>query len=68
MSPAVRERVWGVMCEWHKYEPHGSLVMIWRDMNSTGGVGIANLGTPARELVEADGMWLVRRGQSAEAL
>lgn len=61
MSPAVRGRVWGVVSDWHKAEPRGSLVMVWRDRDAVGGVGIANLGTPPRELVEADGMWLVRR-------
>lgn len=39
----------------------GSLVMVWRDLNAVGGVGVANLGEPVRELIEADGMWLVRR-------
>lgn len=68
MSPSVRERVWGVMCDWHGQEPRGSLVLVWRDLNATGGVGVANLGTPVRELVEADGMWLVRRSKLSIAL
>ena len=68
MNPGVRERVWNVMCEWHGHEPQGSLVMVWRDLNATGGVGIANLGTPPRELVEADGMWVVRRSKVQKAL
>jgi CRISPR-associated protein Cas2 len=61
MNPAARERVWAVMCDWHCHEPRGSLVMVWRDLNAVGGVGILSLGEPPRELVEADGMWLVRR-------
>lgn len=68
MSPGVRERVWSVMCDWHGHEPRGSLVMVWRDLNATGGVGVSNLGTPPRELVEVDGTWLVRRGKPAKAL
>ena len=68
MNPGVRERVWGVMCEWYGHEPTGSLVMVWRDLNATGGIGVANLGTPVRELIEADGMWLVRRGKAQDAL
>ncbi len=35
--------------------------MVWRDLNAVGGVGVVNLGDPPRELLEADGMWLVRR-------
>ena len=61
MNPGVRERVWTVVGDWHRLEPRGSLVMVWRDHNAVGGVGIAHLGEPPRELIEADGMWLVRR-------
>lgn len=61
MSPGVRARVWSVMTDWHRWEPRGSLVMVWRDLNAVGGVGVANLGDPPRELIESDGMWLVRR-------
>lgn len=61
MNPGVRQRVWDVMSDWHRHDRQGRLVMIWRDINAVGGVGVANLGDPPRELVEADGMWLVRR-------
>lgn len=61
MNPGARDRVWAVMTDWHGHERQGSLVMVWRDLNAVGGVGIANLGNPPRELIEADGMWLVRR-------
>ena len=60
MSKGVRERTWQVLADWHDSEPRGSVVMIWRDNNETGGVGLANLGSPPRELIEADGMWLAR--------
>jgi CRISPR-associated protein Cas2 len=60
MTPGVRDRTWSVVSDWHRQEPRGSLVMVWRDLNATGGVGLAHLGTPARELVELDGMWLTR--------
>ncbi len=61
MNPGVRSRTWGVMAEWYAAEPHGSVVMVWRDVNETGGVGIATLGTPPRALVDVDGLWLVRK-------
>jgi CRISPR-associated protein Cas2 len=60
MTKGVRERVWKVLADWHGEEPRGSVVMVWRDNNETGGVGLAHLGSPPRELVEADGMWLSR--------
>lgn len=62
MSKGVRDRVWSVMKEWHTYEPCGSIVMIWRDREATGGVGLAHLGTPAKTLLELDGMWISRAG------
>lgn len=61
MNPGVRDRVWRVLCDWHGHIREGSAVMVWRDVNAVGGVGIAHLGDPPRELVEADGMWLVHR-------
>lgn len=63
MSFAVRERVWGVVTDWHGQDPQGSLVMVWRDLNEVGGIGVSHLGTPPRELVEIDGMWITRRSK-----
>ena len=60
MTRGVRERVWTVLADWHAEEPRGSVVMVWRDNNQTGGVGLAHLGSPPRELIEVDGMWLTR--------
>ena len=63
MSKGVRERVWSVMQDWHATEARGSIVMIWRDADATGGVGLAHLGTPAKVLKELDGMWIARTGR-----
>lgn len=62
MSKGVRERVWRVVTEWHATEPRGSIVMIWREREATGGVGLAHLGAPAQTLIEIDGMWIARAG------
>ena len=61
MNPGVRTRTWKVLTEWYEAEPRGSIVMVWRDIDQTGGVGIAMLGTPPRELIEIDGLWLTRQ-------
>ena len=61
MNTGVRARVWEVMREWHEAEPSGSIVLVWRDLNQTGGVGIETLGTPPKSLVEIDGMWITRK-------
>lgn len=62
MSKGVRERVWSVMTQWHAAEPNGSIIMIWRDREATGGIGLAHLGTPVKTLMEIDGMWIARAG------
>jgi len=64
MNKGVRLRIWKVLVEWYTAEPRGSVVMIWRDLNETGGVGIATLGAPPRELVDVDGLWLAKRPAS----
>lgn len=61
MNAGVRSRIWDVLSDWYSAEPRGSIVMVWRDMNETGSVGIANLGSPPSELVEMDGLWLTKR-------
>jgi len=61
MNPGVRERAWDVLADWYEAEPQGSIVMVWRDINETGGVGIKNLGDPPCELMEIDGMWVSKR-------
>lgn len=61
MNAGVRSRTWKVLSDWYQAEPRGSLVMVWRDANETGGIGIATLGSPPRELVDIDGLWLVRK-------
>jgi CRISPR-associated protein Cas2 len=63
MGKGVRDRVWSVMTQWHAAETSGSIVMIWRDREATGGIGLAHLGTPAKTLMEIDGMWIARAGQ-----
>lgn len=68
MTKGVRKRTWAVIAGWHDHEPRGSVVMVWRDLNETGGIGLAHLGIPPRELVEFDGMWLTRRSKSQNAL
>lgn len=61
MNAGVRSRIWEILSDWHNAEPRGSIIMVWRDADETGGVGIANLGEAPRELVEIDGLWLTKR-------
>ena len=61
MSAGVRERVWHVMTDWWSTLGNGSLVLVWRDTKSVGSLGIRTLGEPPKEIVDADGVLLVKR-------
>lgn len=67
MTRAVRERVWGVLEEWHEELDTGGIVMTWRDIGLPGGQGVAMLGTPPKELHDADGVFLARRALSSSS-
>lgn len=61
MTAAVRERVWAVMCEWHGVLKQGSIVMTWADPKHRAGQRVLALGFPAKEIVDHDGVLMVRR-------
>lgn len=61
ISKAVRERIWDVMTDWHTTLGSGSVTMVWRDAAMPGGLGVINLGEPAKDIVEHEGSLLVRR-------
>jgi CRISPR-associated protein Cas2 len=61
LSKTVRERIWAVLSEWHVALGNGSVVMTWRDREAPGGQGLFFLGTPIRQIVDIDGMAIVRR-------
>lgn len=60
MTQGIRDRVWGVIELWFHELGNGSIVMTWRESNAPGGQQIRNLGAPPKEIVEADGVHLVR--------
>lgn len=64
MSAGVRDRVWAVVAEWHARLRRGSVVMCWAQPGAAGGLGLATLGEPPKEVVAHDAVLLVRRGLS----
>ncbi|MDR3518485.1 MAG: type I-E CRISPR-associated endoribonuclease Cas2e [Azospirillaceae bacterium] len=60
LSAAVRNRIWQVLTDWQGELAQGSVVLAWQDARATGGIGLSFLGTPAREIVEHDGLYLSR--------
>ncbi len=61
MSAGVRGRVWETMTDWHARLRRGSIVMCWAETAAAGGLGLATLGEPAKEVVAYDAVLLVRR-------
>ena len=61
MSAGVRARIWAVVEEWHGRLRRGSIVMCWAEAAAAGGLGLATLGEPPKDVVAHDGILLVRR-------
>ncbi len=61
LSAAVRERVWAVLSSWWNTLRRGAIVMVWRDKKASGNLRIETLGEPSKEIVNADGVLLLKR-------
>lgn len=61
MSAGVRERVWTVLEGWWEALGRGSVVMTWAAPSLTERQGVRILGEPAKDLVEYDGLYIVKR-------
>ena len=60
MTSGIRERVWAVLTRWYDHLGQGSIVMTWRDPSAVGEQRIRTLGEPPKEIVDADGVHLVK--------
>ncbi len=61
MSAGVRERLWTVVESWHGILRRGSIVMAWSEPRASGSLGLRTLGEPPKDVVEHEGILLVRR-------
>lgn len=61
LTAAVRTRAWEVVSGWWATLQNGSIVMVWRDKKAVGKLRIETLGEPPKEIVDADGVLLVKR-------
>ena len=62
MTSGIRDRVWEVLAEWYSQLGQGSIVMTWRDPSAVSGQGIRTVGEASKEIIDADGVYLVRYG------
>ena len=60
MTSGIRERVWDVVSRWYYELGQGSIVMTWRDPTAVGEQRIRTLGEEPKEIVDADGVHLVK--------
>ena len=67
MSRGVRDRIWGVMCDWHHSLARGTILMVWPQLDVPGGIGQKLLGEPLRDIVDFDGVLVVNMGHAVAA-
>ena len=60
MTSGIRDRIWEVLARWHEELGRGTIVMTWRDPAAVGEQRVKTLGEPPKELVDADGVYLVK--------
>lgn len=60
MTRGIRKRVWEVLERWYGEMQQGSIVMTWREPSAVGGQRIQLLGEAPKEIVDADGIYLVK--------
>ena len=60
MTRGIRERIWDVLSRWYYELGQGSIVMTWRDPAAVGEQRIRTLGEGPKEIVDADGVYLVK--------
>ena len=58
---AVRTRMWHVLQNWWATLQKGAVVIVWRDVRAVGKLRLKTLGEPPKEIVDADGVLLVKR-------
>ena len=60
MTSGIRERIWEVLRRWYYELGQGAVVMTWRDSSGVGDQQVRTLGEAPKEIVDADGVYLVK--------
>lgn len=58
LSARARDKIWSILSDWHSQLGHGSLVLLYPDRQSDGGLAVRHLGAPPRQAVRIDGVLL----------
>jgi CRISPR-associated protein Cas2 len=65
MTAGVRHRIWSVMDEWWTSLRRGTVLMLWTNKEMPGDLGLKIRGEPMKDIVDIDGVFLVRKDTSA---
>ncbi|MDE2780363.1 MAG: type I-E CRISPR-associated endoribonuclease Cas2e [Chloroflexota bacterium] len=60
ITSGIRDRIWETLTAWHSELGNGTIVMTWRDPEAVAEQRIRTLGEAPREIVDADGVYLVK--------
>ena len=60
MTSGIRERIWEALRRWYYELGQGAIVMTWRDLSGVGDQQVRTLGEAPKEIVDADGVYLVK--------
>ena len=60
MTSGIRERIWEVLRRWYYELGQGAIVMTWRNPSGVGDQQVRSLGDAPKEIVDADGVYLVK--------
>jgi CRISPR-associated protein Cas2 len=64
LTAKAREKIWSVVSDWYAQLGGGSLVLIYPDRQSDGGLAVRSLGAPPRTPVRLDGVLLTLRANT----
>lgn len=62
MTSGIRDRIWDVLTRWYLESGQGAIVMTWREPDAVGEQRILTLGEAPKDIVDADGVYLVKHG------
>lgn len=61
ISKATRERILGVLADWHATLGNGSITVVWRATDQPGGIALRVFGEAPKDIADVDGLLLMRR-------
>ncbi|MFC4236047.1 type I-E CRISPR-associated endoribonuclease Cas2e [Thalassospira xianhensis] len=61
MSSSIRDTVWQTLADWYEETRNGSILMFWPSRKQNGKLMIRTLGEPSREVVDFDGLLLIKK-------